>query len=123
MTNLDFWGILKNSPKEKTIYISGAIKGLDREVARKRFKETADLWQDQGWIVVNPFDIPKEIDAPQNDDDYYYHLTIDVRALTYCGAIALIPGWTKSNGATLEFDIARRLKLKLFNAETFKQFG
>lgn len=97
--------------KPGRIYISGPMTGIEDHnfpaflVAGERFHKA-------GWDVVNPADnfggrtdLPREI-----------YLRSDVALLAQCDAIALLPGWEESRGATLEAIIAAEIGLSFFDA-------
>jgi len=95
----------------KTVYIAGPMTGLAGHnfpafhAAAKRFCE-------RGWLVRNPAenfggrtDLPREAYNRRN-----------VEALLHCDAIALLPGWSASRGATFECLIAMELGLLVLDA-------
>jgi len=93
------------------IYMSGPMTGQDDHnfpafhAAAKRFRQA-------GWEVANPAenfdgrtDLPREM-----------YLRADMVMLAQCDAIALLPGWERSRGATLEAVLASELGLQFFDA-------
>lgn len=87
-----------------TVYISGPIStdhpGLNRDLFEKA--ET-DLWSN-GWNVINPFKLG-EIENGQ----WKQYLARNLPYLLAADAIALIPGWEKSQRSRLEVHIANEL--------------
>ncbi|MFO8011974.1 MAG: DUF4406 domain-containing protein [Phycisphaerae bacterium] len=97
----------------KRIYVSGPMTG--REALNfPAFHAAAERFAEAGWRVSNPAlnfggrtDLPREV-----------YLRADVSMLAKCDAIALLPGWQRSRGATLEAVLAAELGLRFFDAET-----
>lgn len=80
------------------------------------FHAAAVRFREAGWTVSNPAenfggrtDLPREA-----------YLRADMTMLAQCDAIALLPGWEGSRGATLEFAVARELGCEVFDAITLK---
>ena len=93
------------------IYISGPMTGIEKHNF-PAFNEAAERFSLAGWDVSNPAenfdgrtDLPREV-----------YLRCDVGMLAKCDAIALLPGWEKSKGATLEVFIAAEMGLRFFDA-------
>jgi len=72
------------------------------------FNAAAERLRGLGHSVVNP----AEIDV-SNAHDWHACMRADIRALCDCTALALLPGWTHSQGAHLEVHIAHRLGLHI----------
>ena len=97
----------------KRIYVSGPMTGYEDHnfpafhAASERFRET-------GWRVDNP----AENFGGRTDLPRAVYLRADLAMLARCDAIALLPGWQESRGATLEAVLAAELGLRFFDAET-----
>jgi hypothetical protein len=89
------------------VYLSGPMSGLP-ELNFPAFHAAAAKLRAQGFDVVNPAEINVEPGAPWSDC-----LRADIAQLVTCGAIALMPGWTKSRGARLEKHIADELGMRV----------
>jgi hypothetical protein len=72
------------------------------------FHEWSARLRADGFDVVSPAEIP---DA----DSWELCLRADIRELTSCDALALMPGWENSKGANLELHLAHRLGLKIIH--------
>lgn len=99
------------------------------------FDNAAAQWRDAGWEVVSPADLTREywrkrfgaeFDPANTDpaisaggDIYREFLREDIREITRCDAIALLPGWRKSKGVAVELFVANALRLQVFDAQTF----
>jgi hypothetical protein len=99
----------------RRIYISGPMTGRP-DLNFPAFHAAADRFRKAGWDVANPAlnfggrtDLPREM-----------YLRADVTMLAGCDAIALLPGWLDSCGASLEYLLALRLGLEVFDAETLE---
>lgn len=92
-----------------TIYIAGPMTGYP-EWNYPAFTAAAAALRGMGHTVVSPHEL--------HDDDmtrpFDWYLRRDLKALCDCDAIALLPGWVDSRGATLEYQVARGLELKVY---------
>lgn len=85
------------------IYLSGPMSGL-ADHNFPAFNRAADDLRARGYDVVNPADNGAEPGKPWTD-----YLRQDLKALVDCDAVATLPGWTRSRGASLEVHVAREL--------------
>ena len=69
-----------------------------------------------GWEVVNP----AENFGGQTDLPRETYLRADVALLVTCNAIAMLGGWEDSQGAKLEYLLARELGMPILDAETLQ---
>lgn len=98
-------------PMRERIYLSGPMTGYP-DHNKPAFNERAAEWRSEGWEVFNPAEEPEGY-TEENRPDY---LRADIRALLDCTAIAVLPGWQNSEGATLEVAIAKALRLPMYDA-------
>jgi hypothetical protein len=84
------------------VYLSGPITGLP-DLNFPAFNAEAARLRALGFEVVNPAEI--------NPDGGTWHecMRRDVALLVTCDHVATMPGWDKSQGASLEVSIADRL--------------
>jgi hypothetical protein len=82
----------------KTIFISGKITGLPVEVYTQNFATAEYFLIKNGYDVVNPLTITKDI--PPND--YAKLLAKCIEKLISCDAIFMLKGWQDSKGALIE---------------------
>lgn len=92
------------------VYISGKITGRDIEEAKAHF-ERAEKYllgiTELTYEPVNPFKI-----SPYHPDKTWEDYMIDdIRELLDCTAIYMLQGWGDSQGARIEYAIARELNL------------
>lgn len=85
------------------VYISGPMTGLP-EHNFPAFHNAAKRLRALGVEVVNPAEINPEPGMP-----WAWYMRRDIKALMDCDAVATLPGWENSKGATLEVQIATAL--------------
>ena len=90
-------------------YICGPMTGIPGLNFPAFHAKAAEL-RVLGHEAVNPAEINPDLQA-----DWHECMRADIKALCDCHAIALLPGWRQSKGATLEHDIALRLGLQVFD--------
>lgn len=100
------------------IYIAGPMSGHPN-LNFDRFDEIQEKLEKEGWEVVNPATIDRELGInPDNYDNCPYNYTEaalrDVFALISCDAIYLMDGWQHSRGASWERALAKYHSIKRF---------
>jgi len=101
--------------KPKRIYIAGPMTGHP-EHNFPAFHAAARRLQEAGWEAVNPADnFGGRTDLPRSS-----YLRADLVLLPLCDAIALLAGWWHSQGAQLEYLLARELGMLILDAETLQ---
>lgn len=93
------------------IYVAGGMTGLP-DLNFPAFENATKMLREQGHTVFNP--------AEQGGDSTKYreYLTADLAWIcTQADAIALLPGWQASKGATAEYATARALGLDVIVLE------
>lgn len=93
------------------IYIAGPMTGLP-DFNYPAFHAAAKAWRDAGWVVMNP----AENFAGHQGLPYADYIRKDLADLMTCDAIAFLPGWATSKGATLEHHVAEVLGMLMFDA-------
>ena len=89
------------------IYVAGPMRGYP-ELNFPAFHKAATDLELGMWDVVNPAVI-----NPDPNADYYDCMRADIKALCDCHAIYLLRGWEHSEGANVEFQVARALQLQI----------
>lgn len=87
-----------------TIYIAGPMTGHPN-CNREAFHAAADRLRAVGYHVINPAETPQPSKEPSWED----WAKASLKRMLYADAIALLPGWHKSRGASLEYHVATRL--------------
>jgi hypothetical protein len=109
------------------VYIAGPMRGIDRwnfpafDAAEKR-------WKEAGHEVASPASIDRALGLDENgplsqvNGDFARRaMAMDIQILYHSDAIALLPGWERSSGATVELSLSQYLGLETFNAETMEK--
>lgn len=89
-------------------YIAGKISG-DKNY-RKKFKAAERAMQDEGYIVLNPAELPEGM-LP---GDY---MRICLAMLDTADVVAMLPDWRDSKGANVEFAYAQYTGLPILFLE------
>jgi hypothetical protein len=114
--------VIDSLKRRGKVYVAGPMRGIDRFNFPAFFAAESDLVC-LGWEVVNPARM--DVDAgfnpthgkvtPEFLRDAFGR---DLEELCDCDAIALLPGWEKSQGATLELAVAKFLGLQVIDAHS-----
>lgn len=100
--------------KSMKIYISGKISGLPVDEVVAKFQTAERKIRKFGLIPINPLDNGLPIEAEWADQ-----MGKDIALLLRADAIYMLPDWRQSEGATIEYLIARQRRMHIFLAETF----
>lgn len=100
------------------VYLAGPMTGFP-EHNFPAFKNYTTWLRNHGYDVVSPEELENKETGPRKSWEYY--LTRDLRELLTCCAIAVLPGWEKSRGATLEIYVGWRLGFEIFDARDFEK--
>lgn len=95
------------------LYISSMMSGLPNDNL-ERFDAVADELTILGYDVVNPAELSRMVNLDKPEPSRKDYLQTDIKALLECDGIALFGKWYMSNGAMLEYHIARELGLKIY---------
>lgn len=106
------------------IYIAGPMRGYP-ESNFPAFHKAAALGRSMGFVIVNPAeeDIKQGIDGKQvlySKEECREFARRDIALILDCAAIAVLPGWDMSKGATAEVALARWLGMSILDARTFE---
>lgn len=97
------------------VYIAGPMSGI-QALNFPAFHAAAARLRAEGFDVVNPAEI-----NPDPAAGWEACMRADIAQLITCDAIALLPGWQRSRGATLEHHIATALGLAIVPAVEFQE--
>lgn len=115
--------------QDLVIYISGPISGdapnTTRAIRKERFNK-CERWINEHlpeWRVVNPLNVGA-CDGGCVDDvtrDFDGHtwecwLRFDLKAMLDCSGIVMLPFWQASEGAKLEYQVARSIGMLVYHA-------
>lgn len=93
-----------------TVYISGKITGTDDY--EERFAKAEKKLSREGFIPVNPLDIP--VNCNNGKPSWSDYMREDIKRLVDCDIIYMMKGWKESKGARLEHHIATVLGMGVF---------
>ena len=94
-------------------YLSGPSTGYP-DCNYKAFAAAEAYLTHLGFEVVNPLELDEKPFDPQgkvNDEEWLKFIVRDIRLMAKADAIYQLPGWERSFGASVEFLVAKRLKL------------
>lgn len=93
-----------------TIYIAGPMTGYPDHNYPAFDAAAAQLEQD-GYTVLTPSRINDEQDFTPGTQTWETYMRYSLTMVLDADAVALLPGWQQSRGATLEHRVARELGL------------
>lgn len=91
------------------MYCAGPMSDCKEDFNRESFRQAADIVEEHGYEPVTPVDIDDEVD--HSGWEWSDYLRADIKVITDCDLIALLPGWEESRGAQLEYQTAMGLGL------------
>lgn len=94
------------------IYLAGPMTGLP-EKNSPLFNSEATRLRRLGYEVINPV----ELNTERLGKSRAACMREDIKAIFEVDAVALLPGWANSKGATCEKHVAEQLDLPIFYAE------
>lgn len=93
------------------LYLAGPMSGLP-DFNYPLFNRYAALLRERGHVVFNPAEAHDgEVGLPLEK-----YFETDLPEVCRADALAVLPGWEESNGATLEIDLARHLGKPVYSA-------
>lgn len=95
------------SERAGRIYVAGPMSGID-DFNFPVFNAAAAMLRHSGWTVENPAEHTLAENLEWAD-----YMAYDLTRLGLCGAIYLLPGWSKSRGATIEKNLAAELGMDI----------
>ncbi|MGN1262838.1 MAG: DUF4406 domain-containing protein [Prevotella sp.] len=107
-----------DDPKQMPIYLSGPIESIGYHQARENFHKAKIILRNAGYKrILNPIQFFKKETADQME--WSRIMIHDLRALTMCTQIAMLPLWEQSCGARIEHDFAihEGKRVLLFNSD------
>lgn len=108
ISTMQMW-LMHECPIER-VYVAGPMTGLP-ENNYPAFHEAAARLRAKGLHVENPAENPKP--HVQATCDWAAYMRMGISQLMTCHTIYLLPGWEQSKGASLEYEVAQRLGLRV----------
>lgn len=100
--------------KPYRVYIAGPMTGCGPDFNYPAFHAAALAWRGAGFDVLNPAESFGGITTLP----YRRYMRNAIRLVLRAHAIALLPGWTESDGAKMEVLLGLRLGLDFYDAHT-----
>jgi hypothetical protein len=100
-------------------YVAGPMRGI-KDWNFPAFHEAAATLRAYGWTVFSP---AERDEAMQWDTEYpnarplWEYMIDDLPAVAKSSAVFFLPGWRNSEGARLEYTVARRLSIPCYDYE------
>lgn len=91
-----------------TLYVSGPMSGR-QDFNYPAFREAAARLRAFGYTVLDPSEVRRPSKFPEWGDWMRSALTL----LLQCDAVAVLPGWSNSNGAEIEVMLAKGLGMEV----------
>lgn len=100
-----------------TVYLAGPMTGLP-EFNFPAFDRAAEMLEAQGYTVFNPAQMDRDVGFDPSStkvSEAFLRdaLRRDLSAICDADAIAMLPGWEKSGGARIEWQLAVHLGLEV----------
>lgn len=86
---------------------------MDIAEAEAKFEQAENYVRELGLTPVNPMKLLPF--APEHT--WHDYMAEDIKHLLFCDGILMLPCWTDSKGAKLEYLIAEHIELKIFHGE------
>lgn len=91
-----------------TLYVAGPMTGIE-DFNYPAFNAAAKMLAGFGYDVLNPVDAEDKNPTPGQPQDWDWYMRHALRMVLDADGLALLPGWEKSKGATLEVQVAQSL--------------
>lgn len=101
----------KVNPDGEIVYLAGPISG-NVEANRIEFERFETILTNSGYHVMNPFRICDHM--PQDKTTWEAFMKTNLPELLKSRKVFMVPGWEKSDGASLEYFIAWRLLIPVY---------
>lgn len=95
--------------KKKKIYIAGKVTGEDILECNAKFKKAQKEIEALGFEAVNPLEVVGDWQTPWDKA-----MRMCVAKLTECDGIAMLPDWSTSKGAIIEWNISKYFEMPQF---------
>jgi hypothetical protein len=102
-----------------TCYIAGPMRGYD-EYNFPAFEAAADKLRRAGWRVFSPRenDFERGLDSSSDLRPLKFYMAVDLQQVCWSDAVFFLPGWSDSEGALLEFQVATYLGIPCYTYDT-----
>lgn len=93
------------------VYLSGPMTGV-----KDHNKEAFSRWEE--YLVGGCYEVINPAHLSIDGGTWESYMKVDIRKMTYADAVAVLPGWQKSRGATMEVAIALSLGMEIMDVST-----
>lgn len=97
----------EDEDRKPLVYISGKMTGVEN-YNKPKFDRTKVLLEAKGYEVLSPADLGAE-----ESFEWHDYMRVDIALLAMCDVIYMLDDWQDSEGARVELDVARALKLEV----------
>ena len=98
---------------ERMYYLAGPMSGQP-DHNFPAFDAAAKLLRSRKYLVTSPAELARELPGEPGSLNYEVYLRMAIQQLLYCTDIIMLPGWEQSRGARLEWEIADKLKFRMW---------
>jgi len=109
------------------VYIAGPMRGYPQD-NHAEFDRIEKLWKDAGHNPVSPAYMARALGKERKEGEFDSTpksmrevMIIDTVVICGCDGIALMKGWQKSKGATMELALAHSIGISVYDAETMQR--
>jgi hypothetical protein len=99
------------------LYIAGPMTGLP-DFNHPAFHAAAAKLRSLGYEVANPAEI-----CPDTSMPYGECMRLDIREMTHCDGLAMLPDWHLSRGAMLEVETAKAMDMQTRSLEWWAEYA
>lgn len=96
----------------KVVYVAGPMTGIP-DFNYPAFNAAEKALAHAGYFVLNPTHAERHNPTPGTPQTWDWYMRHCIRMVLDADALALLPGWENSRGATLEHTIATALALDI----------
>jgi len=96
------------------VYLAGPITGKDWQKTKKRFKDVEKILEEAGYDVSNP------CDHQIKGGTWGEYMRKGLKAMLDCDAVFMFRDWPDSKGASIEYNLARKLSMGVIYEDELK---
>lgn len=103
------------------LYIAGPMSSLP-DNNYPAFHAAAAALRAAGHTVLNPAENPRPADEANmtREQVWQYYMRLSVKQIADVDGVVMLHGWQRSDGATIEYDLAEDLQLYIFHPYGFE---
>lgn len=105
--------------RDRRAYIAGPMTGIP-DFNYPAFNAAAAFFRAEGYHVENPAENAIDPTITDNFDKWQAYMRASIAQLITCDIVVVLPGWSTSEGASLEVHIARKLRLPVYDERVLR---